>query len=294
MNSITYQFEVDVIDEARQRISQKMLSIDFNTSAYNMPLSRFSELETYMQNLDLWAKVALGTKDIAKIDPLDITDDLYIANWDSARYGEYAAILLHLLGIFAMEDSAENLEYLAGVEYECWQDIKALQELFVQVYTAFNNSHTPKEIEYFTHKGRRFVVPYDAELIGRALTWGEATEALQADYMSAKTKDGEGKYPEGVLLNTSLAVIASVCREVKIRKNGTFTQVPLPKGGAAWQAHLAAKMEFFKDLPCAAARDVGFFLINSFTQCEVTVSLALLLSAPQYKEIARASLSLQR
>ena len=290
MNQRTLQFsiEVDTLDTVTNRIEQKTAEASFCIDARDMTVGQFSEMETYTYNLEPWAKVALGLKKIEAIDPLLITDDMYIGKWSKERFNDFAQVLITLLDFFCVAGQP-LLRYLRAQQFECYADVRQLNELFCDVFSAFYESHTPQEIEHFEHKGRRFVVPYNGELIGDALTWGEATEALQSDYFARPV---EGKYGEGVRLNNSLTIIAALCREVRVidKELGLFE----PKGEAPnmgeaeWPAYLKRQRAFFADLPCSVSRDVGFFLTNSFTRSELTASLVLLLQSSHWPKIAAA------
>jgi hypothetical protein len=125
-------------------------------------------------------------------------------------------------------------------------------------------------------------VPYSEDEIGIALTWGEVSEALQSNYMAKANTDG--RYSDDVLLNNSLTIIAALCREVRVNDtNGTFTELPVPKETMAFRTYAKQRMQFFKDLPCSVARDVGFFLTISYIgwyQTTITLAQSGLLTVP--------------
>jgi hypothetical protein len=289
LKTLQFSFEVDTLNDTTKRIEQKAAVISFCIDACDMSIGSFSELETYIYNSELWVKVALGMKAIKDIDPMLITDEFYIAKWDKERFNTFAGILIDLLSFFCV--SGENLlAHLRKSTFDSYADVRVLNELFCDVFSAFNESHTPSEIQHFTHKGRRFIVPYNGELIGEALTWGEATEALQCDYFTKP--DENNKYPQGALLNNSLTILAAVCREVRMidKEQGVYEEKALPPdmNEEAWAAHLKKQKAFFADVPCSVARDVGFFLTNSFIRFESIISLALLFKSPHWDAIATA------
>jgi hypothetical protein len=287
--TLQFRFDIDVLNDETKRIESKTVELSFCIDARDMAVGKFAELETYVFNLELWSKVALGLKSIESIDPLLITDEMQLSKWQPKQYNDFAQILIELLNFFCVA-GAGVLTYLSKQQFTCYADVAALNNLFCDVFSAFYESHTPCEVEHFEHKGRRFIVPYNGDMIGAALTWGEATEALQSDYFTKPQEDG--KYGEGVLLNNSLTILAALCREVRIvdKETGAYEEkaaVPNMQG-EAWAAHLKKQKAFFYDLPCSISRDVGFFLTNSFVRSELTVSLALLFKSPYWQEIAAA------
>lgn len=288
MKTLQYSLDITTLNEDTKRIDYTTIEAGFCINARDMTVGLFSDLETYTYNLPMWAKVVLGFKKIEAIDPILIEDDMYISKWPKDKYSEFAHILIDLLRFFCISGD-DALDYLQQQRFEMYADVSELNDLFCNVFNAFYESHAPEEIEHFEHKGRRFIVPYDPVIIGAALTWGEATEALQSDYF---TKPAEGKYGAGLLLNNSLTIIAALCREVKVidKKRGTFAEVAdIPNMQEdAWAAHLASQKAFFADLPCSVSRDVGFFLSSSFVRLETTASLVLLLKSPLWLEIAAA------
>lgn len=283
---LDFAFEVDYIDKETNLVKQRSEAISFVADADVMKIGDFSGLEVYLYNLPLWAKIAIGSKSIEKIDPLDITDDLYIKNWPQARFAEYGNILVDMLSFFAFDkDSKAALKRLRAKQVSDIQDLQALANLFVQLYSLLTDRDY-SERQYFEHKGREFVIPYDAQLIGKALTWGEATEALQSDYMTGKP-DADGMLNKGLHLNNTLTIIASLCREVQVNDDDTFTEIQPPKVAHEWEKYLLDRKAFFADLPASVAMDVGFFLTNSFARKEAIPFLALLLSSPKFKETLR-------
>jgi len=289
LKTLQFSFEVDTLNDSTNRIEQKAVIVSFCIDARDMTIGSFSELETYIYNSELWVKVALGLKAIKDIDPMLLTDDFYITKWTKERFNEFAGILIDLLSFFCI--SGENiLSHLRKSNFECYADVSVLNELFCDVFSAFNESHTPSETEHFTHKGRRFIVPYNGELIGEALTWGEATEALQCDYFTKP--DENNKYTQGAMLNNSLTILAACCREVRMidKEQGVYEEKALPPDMSeeAWAAHLKKQKAFFADVPCSVARDVGFFLTNSFMSSELIISLALLFKSKHWDAIATA------
>ena len=289
LSTMQFSFNASALNFTTNKIEDKQVEVSFCIDANDMTISKFSEVETYIFNTELWVKVALGFKQIESIDPLLITDDMYINKWGKEKYNEFGQILVDLLSFFCVSGQP-MLEYLSRQTFDCYADVKVLNDLFCDVFAAFDESHTPVEIQYFEHKGRRFIVPYDGHLVGEALTWGEATEALQSDYFTRP--NAEKKYPQGVKLNNTLNIIAALCREVRIldKENGLFEEKPLPPSFKEedWEKHLTKQKAFFADLPCSVARNVGFFLTNSLVRSEITLSMALLFKSPRWREIQTA------
>lgn len=283
---LEFAFDVDYIDKETNLVKQRSEAISFIADADVMKISDFSGLEVYLYNLPLWAKVVLGSKPIEKIDPLDITDDLYINNWPQSRFAEYGNILIDMLSFFTFDNSGKSaLARLRAKQISDIQDLQALANLFVQLYSLLIDRDY-SERQYFEHKGREFVIPYDAQIIAKSLTWGEATEALQSDYMTGKP-DADGLLKKELHLNNSLTIIASLCREISINDDDTFTEIQPPKVAQEWEKYLLDRKAFFADLPASVAMDVGFFLTNSYARKEAIPFLALLLSSPKFKETLR-------
>jgi hypothetical protein len=289
MKTLEFSFEVNALNYETNKVETKQAQLSFCIQAKHMTISKFSELETFIYNSELWVKVVLGFKPIESLEPEYITDDMYIRNWDKAKTAEFAKILIDLLRFFCVSGH-HFLDYISRQDFDSYSDLKQLNDLFCDVYAAFNESHKPTEMQHFEHKGRRFIVPYDGALIGEALTWGEATEALQSDYFTRPNADN--KYLTGALLNNTLTTIAALCREVKVidKELGVFETKTLPPDMSeeAWAAHLQKQKLFFADLPCDIARNVGFFLTSSLVRSEATLSLALLFKSPLWPQIQAA------
>lgn len=285
--TMSFSFDVEYIDKGTKRIKTRKKELSFCVNAADMTIGTFSQMETMLQNIELRYKVALGTKDIKSIDPLDLEDNIYKTNWTNKDWREYADIILDLLTYFCVSDKAD-ISSLRDFDFNNYADVRELEDLFSSVYTMFNDSHELSEIQYFEHKGRRFIVPYSEDEIGIALTWGEVSEALQSNYMTKANADG--RYGDDVLLNNSLTIVAALCREVRVNDtDGTFTELPVPKETMAFRTYVKERMQFFKDLPCSVARDVGFFLTISYIRFGSTTSLALLLSPHAFQKTQKDS-----
>ena len=284
--TMSFSFDVDYIDKVSKRIKTRKKELSFCVNAVDMTIGTFSQMETMLQNIELRYKVALGTKDIKAIDPLDLEDNIYKKNWVAADWAEYANIILDLLTFFCVSD-INDLVTMRDFAFDNYADVREIEDLFSAVYTMFNDSHELNEIQYFEHKGRRFIVPYSEDEIGIALTWGEVSEALQSNYMSRANADG--RYGDDVLLNNSLTIVAALCREVRVNEDGTFIELPVPKESMKFREYVRTRMQFFKDLPCSVARDVGFFLTVSYIRYGNITSLALLLSPHAFQKTQKDS-----
>lgn len=284
-----FSIGVTVINKATNRIEEQAIELRFYSQANEITVQELSSLEVYSHNLPLWAKVALGLKAIEKIDPLDIEPNLYRKNWTLQQIAEYANILIDVLHIFAAdENTIAHLRNLQKKAINDYADVAELEKIVVAVYNGIY-SYEASEREYFEHKGREFIIPYNAEIIGKALTWGEASEALQSDYMTNKPNE-EGKFIKELALNNSLTIVSALCREVATNDDGTFTEIKPPTKGEEWEQYLVERKAFFSNLPADVVMDIGFFLTNSFIRSEVTISTALLLSNPKYKEMLKENL----
>lgn len=283
--TINFDFVVDYIDKQTNTIKQRQQTITFCGDADTMHIGTLAELEVYVFNLPLWAKVAIGMVPIKKVNPLDITKDFYMTNWGEDKFIEYGHILLDMLSFFCTDTQSEKgILAMRDKNISNIQDLSTLADLLVHLYNLlYTREYTQRQ--YFEHNGKKFVIPHgtDGELIGRNLTWGEATEAMQSDFMTNRP-DANGKRNSAAYLQNSLTIIASICREVHVAPDNTFKEIQPPKKSEAWEKYIHERRDFFADLPASIAMDVGFFLLSSLASKNNIISLALLLNSQKFKE----------
>jgi hypothetical protein len=275
-NDLLFNFEADVMPDGHGVVVVRSFELSFCVDLERLPLSVYADFETQAHNLPLWAKVRLGFKDIEKIRPEKRTPDLYPANWEATRWREYAYLLLPMLAVLHTGDAA-IMRSLQGFEYNYAADVRQLENWFIAVYSALHDRE-PQAVEYFTHKGKKYRVPADAQTAREYLTWGEASAALQSDWAHHKlSKDGE--IPEGEMHRNSLSIVAALAREVRMDKTTGIAQTIAPnKDPKKAEAAYLKRAQAFVDLPACVAIDVGFFLTTSIMRSNVMLSLALPLS----------------
>jgi hypothetical protein len=279
MPDVELAFDMDV-QTASGDVQTKRFSIKFIVDAAKLTLGKWAAFETILSNLPLFAKVHLGLK---KLEDVPIHKREGLSKWTPAKVNEYANSLLDLLACFAKPESKNFIVSLKQLQYEEMSDVSHLHRAFCGVYNSFKESHTPTERRGFTHKNKSYIVPYDDELIGNMLTWGEATEALQSLNYVKKEK---GVQPKDGLLMHSLRVIASLCRETKrINASGVIKTIPPPIKSEDWAEYVRKREEELQDLPCDVMLDIGFFLTNSLSASLNIHSLVLPLSSRLYHTV---------
>ena len=284
-SDLVFSFDAEVMPEKSGRVELQQFELSFCTSLTRLPLSAYCQFEEIVYNLPLWAKIRLGLKSLDKIPVSKRSDDLYPANWDAARWRDYARLLLSMLDT-VYTGAPAILETLRSYEYTYAADVRFIENIFVDVYTMLHSGE-PQEVEYFEHKGRKYRVPADPNTARDYLTWLEASTALQSDWahskiMSAKTA------PAGEILRNSSAIIAALARDVRINPKTKIAQtLPVAKDPKKAEADFMRRFAAFQDLPASVAVDVGFFLTVSIHRSNLTLSLALPLSLMSQPAIAR-------
>lgn len=284
-NDLLFFFDAQVMPEKSGRVELRKFELSFCVDLTCLPLSAYCLFEETAYNLPLWAKIRLGLKSIEKIPPSKRTDDLYPANWDAARWREYAKLLLSMLGAVYTGTPA-LLHTLRAYEYTYAADVRFIENIFVDVYTALH-SREPQEVEYFNHKGKTYHVPADPNSAREYLTWLEASTALQSDWVHSKNLAGK-KAPHGEILRNSSTIVAALARDVRVDpKTGIAQTLPPSKDPKKAEADFARRVAAFQDLPASIAVDVGFFLTVSIHSSSLILSLALPLSLMNPLAIAR-------
>lgn len=277
---IELSFDMDIATESGD-VQTKTFNIKFIIDAEKITIGKWAAFETLITNLPINAKVHLGLK---KLDDVPMHSRAKVTKWTPERVNEYAHALLDLLACFAAPESKAFLLSLKQLQYDEMSEVSHLHRAFCGVYNSYKDSHTPTVRRGFIHKGKQYVVPYDNELIGNMLNWGEATEALQSlNYL----KKEKGLQPKDGLIMHSLRVLASICRETKkINSSGVFKIVEPPSRTEDWAKYLSEREKELADLPCSVMQDVGFFLTTSLGSSLNIHSLELLLNNRLYSLIA--------
>lgn len=280
LGDVELSFDMDIATESGD-VQTKTFNIRFIVDAQQITLSKWAAFETMLTNLPINIKVHLGLK---KLDDVPIHNRSKVTKWTSQTTNQYAHALLDMLACFAADESKAFLLSLKQLQYDEMSEVSHLHRVFCGVYNSYRESHTPTARRGFKHKGKQYVVPYDDELIGNMLNWGEATEALQSLNYLKKEKGVQAK--DGLLMH-SLRVLASICRETKqINKSGVFKIVAPPSRTEDWAEYLRNREKELADLPCSIMQDVGFFLTNSLSSSLNIHSLELLLNNRLYSLIA--------
>lgn len=271
-SDVELSFDMDIATESGD-VQTKTFNIKFIVDAQQLTIGKWAAFETMITNLPINAKVHLGLK---KLDDVPMHNRAKVTKWTPERVNQYAHALLDLLACFAADESKAFLLSLKKLQYDEMGEVSHLHRAFCGVYNSYKDSYTPTARRGFIHKGKQYVVPYDDELIGNMLNWGEATEALQSlNYL----KKEKGLQPTNGLLMHSLRVLASICRETKkINSSGVFKIVEPPSRTEDWAQYLREREKELADLPCSIMQDVGFFLTNSLSSSLNIPSLELLLN----------------
>ncbi len=275
-NDLVFFFDAEVMPEKSGRVELRKFELSFCADLTRLPSLAYCQFEEVVYNLPLWAKIRLGLQSIEKIPVSKRTDDLYPANWDAARWREYARLLLSMLGTLYTGERA-LLQTLKNYEYAYAADVRLIESILVDVYTALH-SREPQEVEYFEHKGKTYRVPADPHTAREYLTWLEASTALQSDWAHNKIMSGKTA-PEGEILRNSTMIVAALARDVRRDpKTGIAQTIPPSKDPKKAEAALARRVADFQDLPASVAVDVGFFLNVFIHRSNPILSLALPLS----------------
>lgn len=287
MPVMPFGYQVKVLDEETGRTKTVHRYIDLRYRPQDFTLYEWAEIEGATNTCPPYIAVALGLRTKG-----DFTEDEYnpatdtIMNWTAARFGEYRDFLLRILRTTATKETRRNIKDLQTTGDSSFEECELLVPR-VRAILNMNCALRKEQMrEHFTHKGRRFVVPYDNQLYGNLLTWGEATEALESnnDYRNPKKVRDASAYR-----TNSAYIIAAMTREVLDYNNstGTYKEEERPTSVQAWQAHIRERMAFFADLPMDIVHNVCFFLQVSFKSYNPTHYTALLLqnSLPAYATI---------